>query len=75
MNNRYHQISWFHYRSENSRHLSEQNSNFGYARSITTPTDLYIDLCGTKITETIDTAAVLCCFIQSYKTTPKMLPQ
>ena len=48
-------------KSENLRHLSEQNSNFGDARRITTEnalTDLYIYLSGTKIFETIDTAAV-----------------
>ena len=48
-------------KSENLRHLSEQNPNFGDARRITTEnalTDLYIYLFGTKIFETIDTAGV-----------------
>ena len=43
------------------RHLSEQNSNFGDARSINTenaPTDLYIYLFGAKFVETIDSTAV-----------------
>ena len=60
MNTRYRQILPFDYRSENLRHLSEQNSNFGDARRITTEnalTDLHIYLFGTKIVEKIDTAA------------------
>ena len=61
MDKRYRQIAWFDYRSKNVRHLSEQNSNFDDARRITTEnalTDLYIYLFGTKIVETINTAAV-----------------
>ena len=60
MNTNYRQSLRFDHRSENVRHLSEQNSNFGDARRITTKntlTDLYIYLFGTKIVETINTAA------------------
>ena len=61
MDKRYRQIARFDYRSKNVRHLSEQNSNFDDARRVTTEnalTDLYIYPFGTKIVETINTAAV-----------------
>ena len=61
VNTSYRQISRFDYRSENLRNLSEKNSDFRDARRVTTEnalTDLYIYLFGTKIVETIDTAAV-----------------
>ena len=61
MNTRYCQILRFDYRSENLRYLSDQNSNFGGVRRITTEiahADLHIYLIGTKFVETIDTAAV-----------------
>ena len=58
-NTLYLQISPFDYRSDNLRHLSEQSSNFGDTRRITTEnavTVFYIYLFGNKI-ETVDTAA------------------
>ena len=61
INTGYRQISLFNYRSENLRHLAEQNSNFDDARRITIEnalTDICIYLFRTKIVETIDTAAV-----------------
>ena len=72
VNARYRQTLQFNYTSEKLRHLSEPNLSFGDARRTTTGnalTDLYIYLFGTKIVETIDSAAAwqtvvtLCCAI------------
>ena len=65
MNTHCYQILWFSYRSENLRHLSEQNSKFW---PMITKKNALTDFIGTKFMETVVTVAVRQTVVTLYRT-------